>query len=139
MEYTRFNNKIVLRLDIGDEIVESINTVIVAENIRLASVTGIGALNKVTMGFFTPAEKTYHPHELEGDYELLALNGNITQNNNEPYIHLHITLGDENGHALGGHLNAGFISVTGEIFIDIIEGDVDRKVDPTTGLNILKF
>ena len=42
MDYRRFGSTIVLRLDKGDEIVESILRLAKMENIRLATVSGLG-------------------------------------------------------------------------------------------------
>lgn len=139
MEYKRFDNKIVARLDIGDDIVSKVMEITEKENIKLATVSAIGAINDLTIGIFKPSDKKYYENHFKDDFELLSLQGNISTMNNEPYVHLHITVGDEEGNAFGGHLNKAIISVTGELFIDIIDGEIDRTVDPKTTLNIFKF
>lgn len=58
--------------------------------------------------------------------------------NGEVYLHLHATLSDAHYHALGGHLNAAFISGTCELIIDVIEGACDREFSDNVGLNLLK-
>lgn len=58
MEYKRFDQSIVLRLDPGEEILEKIKELSIKENITLASVQGIGALNEFTIGLFKIEEKT---------------------------------------------------------------------------------
>ena len=40
---------------------------------------------------------------------------------------------------MGGHLNRAVISLTGEIFIQIVDGCVDRKLDPELNINLLDF
>lgn len=139
MEYRRFKDTIVLRLNIGEDIVEKISELAVLEDIRLASVVGIGAVNDVTIGAFIPSEQKYYPHDYKGDFEVLGLNGNLTMMDNNHYTHLHITIGDHEGNAFGGHLNRAIVSATMEIFINIIDGELDRVNDPVTTLNILKF
>ena len=57
----------------------------------------------------------------------------------EFYTHLHMSAGNQYGQMFGGHLNRAVISATCEMFITVIDGKVDRKKDPVTGLNILKF
>ena len=52
MEYKQYTNKYILRLDPGEEIVESITKIAETEKIKLASVTGIGAINKAKIGVF---------------------------------------------------------------------------------------
>lgn len=139
MEYKRFDQHIVARLDIGEEIVSSVMNIAKEENIKLASVSAIGAVDDVTIGVFKPSEKKYYSNNFKDDFELLSLQGNISTMNQEPYVHLHITIGNEKGEALGGHLNEAYISATCELFISIIDGEVDRKVDDATGLNVFDF
>ena len=52
MEYKRFGNTIYLRLDPKEEILEEIGKVAKKENIRLAQVTGLGAINDFTAGVY---------------------------------------------------------------------------------------
>ena len=46
---------------------------------------------------------------------------------------------NDEGEALGGHLTKAIISVTGEIFIDTIDIEINREPDATTGINLIKF
>ena len=57
--------------------------------------------------------------------------------NNEPYVHLHITVGDENCSSFGGHLIEARISATAEIFIHTLDCEVARVRDKAVGLNLL--
>jgi predicted DNA-binding protein with PD1-like motif len=59
MEYRRFGDRIAVRMDRGDEVCAKLLELAEKENIRLASVTGIGASNDVTLGVFNTAEKKY--------------------------------------------------------------------------------
>ena len=78
MIYKRFNNKIIVRIDKGEEIVESLTKVCKENNITLGSVSGIGATNKVKIGLFDVDSKEYHSKELVGNYEIAPLSGNIS-------------------------------------------------------------
>jgi predicted DNA-binding protein with PD1-like motif len=139
MEYKRFQNKYVVRLNSGDEIVESIKELAKKENIRLGTVSGIGAVNKAKIGLYELAKKEYHSAEFMGDMEIVSLAGNITEMNGEVYIHLHIALSDESYGVKAGHLYSATISATGELFIDVIDGAVDRVKDEKIGLNLIDF
>ena len=57
MEYRRFENTIVARLDKGEEILEQVKTIALKENIKLATVQGLGAVNSFTVGVFKTDEK----------------------------------------------------------------------------------
>ena len=65
MEYTRFDSKLLMRLDPGEEIVESMTAVCSKENIQLGVVSGIGAVNKATVGLFNPVTKEYFSTTME--------------------------------------------------------------------------
>lgn len=141
MEYKRFGGKIVVRLEKGDELCASLLALAETEEIRLASVSGIGASNDVTLGVFNTQTKEYFKKRYSAwDYELASVTGNLTRQEGKAYLHLHAVIGspaNEKVHA--GHLNAAVISATGEIAVDIIEGDVDRRFDPEIGLNLFRF
>jgi uncharacterized protein len=139
MEYKRFNNTIVARLDRGEEILTEIEKIAKAENIKLAKVSAIGAVNDFTVGVYDVDKKEYKANSFTGDFELLSLLGNINTMNGKYYCHLHMSAGNEKGEVFGGHLNRAVISVTCEMFIDIIDGTVDRKHDDNIGINLFKF
>ncbi len=139
MEYRRFDNTIVLRMDPNEEILETLKTVALKENIKLASVSAIGACNHFVAGVYSVPEKKYYKNEFDGAFEITALVGNITTMDGEFYSHLHITCADEKCNCFGGHLNQATISATCEMFITILDGNVDRVKSPDTGLNVFKF
>ena len=139
MDYRRFGSTIVLRLDKGDEIVESILHLAKMENIRLATVSGLGATADFTVGVFDLNQGVYNRYSYAEPCEITALAGNINTMNGAPYTHLHITCAGENGRVMGGHLNRAVISLTGEIFIQIVDGCVDRRLDSELNLNLLDF
>lgn len=139
MEYKRFNNTIIARLDRGEEILTEIEKIAKSESIKLAKVSAIGAVNDFTVGVYDVDKKEYKANSFTGDFELLSLLGNINTMNGEYYCHLHMSAGNEKGEVFGGHLNRAVISVTCEMFIDIIDGTVDRKHDDNIGINLFRF
>ena len=56
-----------------------------------------------------------------------------------PYGHFHISIGDDEGRVWGGHLNRAVISATCELVVTVLDGRVERKPDPETGLNLMAF
>ena len=74
MEYRRFGNTIYLRLDPKEEILEEIGKVAKKENIRLAQVTGLGAINDFTAGVYNTVTKEYHSIQFQGAFEIVSLN-----------------------------------------------------------------
>lgn len=67
----------------------------------------------------------------EGDFEIISLNGTLSQHG----AHLHLSVADNHGHCLGGHLLDGcLINTTAEIvvieFKDVL---FKREFDAATG------
>lgn len=139
MEYRRFENMIVARIDKGEEILEEVKAIAEQENIKLASVNAIGAINAFTVGVFKTGEKKYYANSFEGNYEIVSLTGTINTMNDEFYTHLHLSAGNEDGKVFGGHLNRAIVSATCEMVITIIDGIVERKYDEDIGLNLFLF
>lgn len=137
MIYKRFDDKLVIRLLKGDKLVESIKEIFNKENIKAGSITGLGAVDKLDMGFFNPTTKEYNPLIFEENMELTSLVGNVSQKDGEVYTHLHIVCGREDASTVSGHLNEAEISLTAEIFVDIIDGKIGRVFDEDLGINII--
>lgn len=139
MEFQKFNNKYVLRMDRGEEIVSILKKFCVENQIKLARVSGIGAVNRAEIGLFKTGSKEYHSKVLRGDHEISSLIGNISTMDGEVYLHLHINLADEEYNIKGGHLGSAVISATGEIIIETIDASVEREYSEEIGLNLFKF
>ena len=92
MEYKRIEDKIVFRLEMGDFLMESAQKIAVAENIKLASINGIGACSKIEMGYIDLNIKEYIFKTFEGNLEILHATGNITLKDGEPFPHIHISV-----------------------------------------------
>ena len=138
MEYKRFGDTVAVRLDKGDEITEQILLLAEKENIRLASVTGIGASGELTAGVFNTQTGEYRRSTFSGIHEITNLTGSISTMRGEPYAHLHITCAGENG-VVGGHLLRCVVGLTAEIFVQVVDGAVDRKRDEALGINLWNF
>ena len=139
MEYIKFEDTYVLRLNKNEEVITSIKTLCEKENIKLAEITGLGASNCVEIGVFNTETKEYNTKEFKGMFEITSLIGNVTQKDNDVYLHIHINFGDPEGNVKGGHLVKSVISATSEIIIRKINGKVDRKLSDEIGLNLLEF
>ena len=139
MEYRKFNDTYVLRLNKGEEVISCLQEICKCENIKLAEVTGLGASDLIEIGVFNVNTKIYNTKIFEGMFEITSLVGNVTRKNGEVYLHLHINFGDEDGIVKGGHLVKSRISATSEIIVRKIEGEIERKLNEDIGLNLLNF
>lgn len=104
----------------------------------MAAVSGLGAVGTSLWGVPHGGEAVPCP-PLSGDFEIVSLVGTITTRDGEFYAHLHMSAGDTEGRVLGGHLNEAVISATCELVLEIMDGTVERRFDPETGLNLMEF
>ena len=139
MDYRRFGSHIVARFDRGEEILESLKALALQENIKLASVSALGAVDDFTVGVYRVDEKKYYANHFEGAFEIVSMTGTISTMNGEYYAHLHMSAGNDRGEVFGGHLNRAVISATCELVIEVIDGVVERRADPEVGLNLFEF
>ena len=139
MDYRRFGDTVVLRLDKGDEIIESLKAVAVKENISAASVSGIGATDDFSVGVFDVPGQVYNRFDYSGTHEITGLAGNISTMSGEVYIHLHMTCAGTDGKVVGGHLIRGVVSLTAEIFVSFADAVLDRKKNSEIGINTFVF
>lgn len=139
MEYKRFEDTYVVRLDRGEELIETLKEFVKKEKITLGSISGLGASNFVEIGLFNIETKEYKKNVYEQDMEITSVIGNISTMDDEPYLHIHINLSDENNNVIGGHLSKCIISATCELFIQKVEGRVDRSKSEEIGINLYDF
>lgn len=139
MDYRRFGDTIVARFDRGEEILEQLRAVCLREQVKLAEVSALGAVNDFTVGVFNTETKQYKANRFEGAFEIVSLTGTVSTMDGEYYAHLHMSAGDAEGKVFGGHLNRAVISATCELILRVIDGRVDRAADPEVGLNLFRF
>ena len=139
MDYRRFGDTVVVRIDRGEEIQAMLKEVALKEHIKLASVSALGAVGDFTVGVFHVGEKKYEANHFAGEFEIVSLTGTISTMKGEYYAHLHMSAGDAKGHVFGGHLNEAIVSATCEMVVRVIDGQVDRAFDEDVGLNLLAF
>lgn len=135
MEYKKKNNTILLRLDKGDEITDSLKKVAETESIRSGFFSGIGATDDFCVGVFDLENKKYNEYVFSGNHEINALNGNFSTKDEQAYVHAHVTCTGNGGKVVGGHLLRAIVSLTCEIGITIVDEKVERRFDDDLGIN----
>ena len=139
METKRTANCLVIRLDPGEELINSLLTACQEHDIHCAQITGIGAAKKITCGVFDPKTREYRSEKFKGIFEITSLNGTITTMDGGLYPHIHVTFADEKYKVRGGHLNKCVISATAEIVLMILDLEIDRQASQEVGLNLFRF
>lgn len=139
MEYRRFSDTFVMRLDRGEEVIASIGALCEREGIQFGCVSAVGAVSEATLGYFDTNANRFCSREYAGIYEIANLSGNISIHDGKPYLHIHAVLAGEGGTAFGGHLSRAVVSATCEVFIRVLDGRVGRSFSEEIGLNVITF
>ena len=143
MDYRRYNDKLYIRLDKGDEIISTLAGICAREGVTAGTVQGIGGCGRAVVGVFDPERKEYNKHEVSALMELVSLDGNATVYDSKPYLHLHASFAyhDKDGaaKALSGHLLEAVIELTGEIVLTPADGVITRRFDEALGIRVWEF
>lgn len=135
----RSGEAIVGRLRRGDDLLETLTAVAIANDVRLGLVQALGAVERARVGYYDQDTFTYRFLEFDRHLEILSVVGNVSQREGGPVIHAHITLADEHGQAYGGHLVPGTRVFACEFAFQVLEGaELNRGHDDETGLPLWK-
>jgi hypothetical protein len=135
--YKHFGNRYVVRIDKGEEIVESLKAFLTQSGVHSGSLGGIGAVSEAEVARFVAATKQYVTMRLEGEHEITALNGTIAVLDGKPVLHLHVALADTAFRGFGGHLLSAIVSGTCEVVVEVFEGYLRREFNEKEGLNLI--
>jgi predicted DNA-binding protein with PD1-like motif len=105
------NTFYALRLKPNQDLKKELQAFVKKENIKAGFVvTTVGSLKKAVIRFANQKENTV----IENKFEIVSLVGTMGQDG----LHLHISISDENGKTIGGHLADGsLIYTTAEIVL----------------------
>lgn len=132
MKYRVLGDKVIVRLDRGDEVVNCLEELRNKEKIN-GFFFGIGTVNYLKIGFYDFHKREYVEKIFDEDLEVTSLSGNIGRDR----IHSHITVTDRDYQAYGGHLIEARVSGTMEIIIFNIGLELTTKINEETGGRIL--
>jgi predicted DNA-binding protein with PD1-like motif len=140
MIYTQLGtDKYALRLESGDDILQSIRQFATAKRLGAGLLEGIGSLSKVTLGHYDFKTRKYGYETFEDDLEILNLSGNIASMNRQPLPHVHVTLGRRDFSVIGGHMDEGSSANMVEVGIWKLPGKLVKAKDDKIGLNVLQL
>ena len=135
----KYKRTFIGSLPIGADLSESLNQIVIVEDIRVGKVKAIGAVIEAVVGYFNQTTNSYETIRLNSGHEILSLIGNVSIKERKPFVHAHITLSDKGGKVFGGHLMPGTKIFACEVFIDEYTGeDLVREKDQTTDLFLWK-
>lgn len=119
----------------GSDLLGALTDICVHRDIRLGRVEALGAVKTARVGFYNQETREYEFLSLDRPLEILKVVGNVSMREGSVMIHAHITLGDGDGNAYGGHLAPGTVVFACEYVIQELVGDtLERGFDQKTGL-----
>ncbi|MFW6458385.1 MAG: PPC domain-containing DNA-binding protein [Halodesulfurarchaeum sp.] len=132
MEYTETTDAIVVLVEPGEEILDVLATVREEADVEGGFFTGIGAVDRATLGHYDTDTEEYTEQTFEGQFEVTAFSGNIGPDK----IHAHIQLARPDFTTVGGHCAQARVSGTFEIAIVPSGRTLTHKHDDRTGLDV---
>lgn len=123
------------KIEGNQDLLEVLNGFCLKHHIRLGRIDAIGSVKRAVVGFYDQQLRHYQLMEIAKSLEILSLTGNISLKEKAPFLHAHITLSDEDGRVVGGHLATGTIVFACEFIIqEYVGGALNREPDGETGL-----
>jgi uncharacterized protein len=130
----------VLILDPGEEAFAAITEFAGREQLKGASLTALGAFERVVVGWFDMDAKKYRNIPVDQQCELLSAIGDIAEGDDgKPSLHLHVVLGLSDGFTKGGHLVEATVRPTMEVTVVETPAHLRRKKRPDLGIALISL
>ena len=127
MRYHHFGDgRFVLRLDAGDDLIASLAELADQEGIDAGLVTGLGSVERITLGWLDPEAGEYVRRRFEEPMEVAQLTGTISLEPDRHFIHLHAVVAPREMLAYGGHVHDATVGAVMEIFVTRFQGSLVR-------------
>ena len=127
----------IFKISKGKDLLEALTDFCHDNQIKCGIISGIGSLENATLAYYDQVKKKYDKKVLTQKTEILNISGNVSIMDNRSFIHAHLTLCDDKGTLLGGHLMAGTKVFVAEVYIQELVGEPKvRKQDKVTKLNL---
>lgn len=124
--------------DRGEKIVAGLTQVAKTHQVDGATLFGLGALEKVELGYYDLHKKEYLRKTFdETDYELISLQGNFSWRDGDYFTHVHASLSGPDFKVFGGHLLEAEVAVTAEVSIIPLGRLPERKANESIGLDLI--
>jgi len=132
MQQSRSGPVHILRLDNGEDIIESILKSVRDSRSTMMVCAGLGMITDFELGYFDNGN--YISKSYPEPHELLSIQG-VISGYGEHRVHIHVSVADREHRMFGGHLLRGKVWMTNEIGILRLDGvrstreyDEEKKV-----------
>ena len=112
---------LTFRLKPGQDLSDEIEGVVAEKNIEAGCVlSAVGSLTHAKLRFANREQYS----EFDGHFEIVSMTGTVSVHGS----HLHMSISDEEGKTIGGHLESGCtIYTTAEMVIGVFEDEVYKR------------
>ncbi len=123
------------RIPKGNDVLEYLQNVAEKHNIQMGIISLVGTVEEGVLGFYHQDKQEYDSLYFDRHMEIVQGTGNISLKDGKPFVHLHMSLGDDEGKVFGGHVLPGNRIFAAEYAVYILDGEpLERKIDLDTGL-----
>lgn len=137
MQQSRSGQIHVLRLDDGEDIIESILKSARDSRSTMLICAGLGMITDFELGYFEKGE--YISKSYPEPHELLSIQG-VISGYGEHRVHIHVSVADREHRMFGGHLLKGKVWMSNEIGILRLDGvRSTREMNPEKKVAILNL
>ncbi len=139
MQAVQIHNGYFLVLAHGEELIETVTKFCEETEMHWGQFQAIGAVEDVDIGYYDLENKRYMFQREDGPFEVASMDGNISEHNESPLVHVHAVLSqcDETLRCIGGHIKSARVALTLELCLWHVSQPLLREADEETGLNLI--
>lgn len=139
MTFAKDSKHCMIRLMLGEPILETLKDFATQEGIKAGIFYAIGAASDITIAYYDLSEKKYIDKVFSGTWEVVSMTGNIARLNDDIFLHAHAVFSDPEMNCKGGHVKSANAGPTLEVFLTSLSAPMERLPDDAIGLNLLSF
>ncbi len=137
MQFAQIDGKYIIKIERGELVVETVTNFCRDQKILNGTFTGIGAVDRLTCGYYELKEKKYYFTDYDSMIEVVSLTGNVVLKEDKPFVHVHGVFTDTKNQAFGGHIDEMRVGVVLEVIFTPLSSNITRVLDEDIGLALL--
>lgn len=137
MRFQQFHERYIVRLEMGELVIEKLAEFLRSEGIEFANLSAAGAVEGVRLAYWNANTQSYEYRDFDEQLEVVSFQGNASLKDEEPFLHIHGVFGRRDFSTIGGHIKEARVRPTLEIWLRTEEIPVRRVRDNLTGLDLL--
>lgn len=124
-----------VRLPRGADLLDGLTRAAAELGVRAGTLQVIGAVSRLSLGYFDQDERRYRTHEWDEGLEIASGLGNVSIKDGAPFVHLHVVASRADGSTVAGHLMEGTVVYLAEAYFRALDGEPPvRDLDEDLGL-----